>query len=92
VLTGKMASCGYSLLLKNPGNCGISSDYPKQVVYVTLKECERDISDHLKFCKISADEAINNETNLLLARSGKINLLLTCLLSKYRVSYLLELC
>jgi hypothetical protein len=87
-----MASCGYSLLLKNPGNCGISSDYPKQVVYVTLKECKRDISDHLKFCKISADEAINNETNLLLARSGKINMLLTCLLSKYRVSDLLELC
>ena len=27
--------------------------YPKHVVFVTLKDCKRDISDHLKFCKIS---------------------------------------
>ena len=66
-----MAACGYSLLLKNPGHCGVSPDYPNQVVYVTLKECQKDVSDHLKFCKISGDEDINNnEMKLLLARAG----------------------
>jgi hypothetical protein len=67
-----MASCGYSLLLQNADSCGISSEYPKHVVFVTLKDCERDISDHLKFCKISGDKAIDSEIKLLLARAGNI--------------------
>ncbi|KXJ25591.1 hypothetical protein AC249_AIPGENE6372 [Exaiptasia diaphana] len=65
-----MASCGYSLLLENPGSCGVSPDYPSQAVYVTLKECEKDVLDHLKFFKISGDGAIDNEMKLILARAG----------------------
>lgn len=66
-------SCGYSLLLKNPGTCGISTDYPKKIIYVTLQECDRDVANHLKFCKISQDEGVNSEKKLLLARAGKVN-------------------
>lgn len=71
-VNGKMASCGYSLLLENADPCGISSDHPKHDVFVTLKDCERNISDHLKFCRISGDKAIDSEMKLLLARAGKI--------------------
>lgn len=67
-----MASCGNSLLLNNAGICGLSADYPQQAVYVTLKECDRDISDHLKLCKISGGDEVNSEMKLLLARAGKI--------------------
>lgn len=66
-----MAACGYSLLLENAATCGLSPDYPKQVVFVSLRDCDRDISDHLKFCKISGDESIDDEMKLLLARAGK---------------------
>jgi hypothetical protein len=62
-----MASCGYSLLLQNADSCGISSEYPKHVVFVMLKGC-----DHLKFCKISGDKATDSKMKLLLARAGKI--------------------
>ena len=72
LVDGKMASCGYSMLLENAETCGMSSDYPRHVLFVTLKDCERDVSDHLKFCKISGDRAIDNEMKLLLARAGKI--------------------
>ena len=68
----RMALCGYSLLLQNADTCGVCSDYPKHVEFVTLTDCERDISDYLKFCKISGDMAIDSEMKLPLAQVGKL--------------------
>ena len=33
---------------------------------VSIGECDRDIKGHLKFCKISGDIAVKNESRLLL--------------------------
>jgi hypothetical protein len=68
-----MASCGYSLLLENAGNCGVSPEYLKQNVFLTLSDCQRDISDHLKFCKISGKKDLDSEMKLLLVRAGRMN-------------------
>lgn len=70
-----MASCGYSTRLKllevDPGTCGMSSDYPNETTYVTLKECDKDVSAHLKSLKCSADQGVSSEIALLLARAGQ---------------------
>jgi hypothetical protein len=67
-----MASCSFSLLLERASSCGISPDYQKQVVFVTMKDCQRDVTRHLQLCKISAGETIDSEMKLLLARAGKL--------------------
>ena len=64
-------SCSYSALLNNPSPCGLSSDYPSQLECVAVKDCRKDMSGHLSSLKLSADEDVQSEMNLLLARAGK---------------------
>ena len=64
-------SCSYSVLLNNPSACGLSSDYPSQLECVAVKDCTKDVTGHLSSLKLSADEGIEMEMNLLLARAGK---------------------
>ena len=64
-------SCSYSALLKNPSLCGMSSDYPSQLECVAIKDCRKDVSGHLSSLKLSADEDVGTEMNLLLARASK---------------------
>ena len=64
-----MAVCEFSKLVGGP--CSASKDYPSNVACVAIGECDRDVKGHLKFCKISGDIAVKNESRLLLARAGK---------------------
>ena len=64
-----MALCEFSKLVGGP--CSASIDYPSNVACVSIGECDRDVKGHLKFCKISGDFAVKNESRLLLARAGK---------------------
>ena len=64
-----MALCEFSKLVGGP--CSASTDYPSNVACVSIGECDKDVKGHLKFCKISGDIAVKNESRLLLARAGK---------------------
>ena len=64
-----MALCEFSKLVGGP--CSASTDYPSNVACVSIGECDRDVKGHLKFCKISGDISVKNESRLLLARAGK---------------------
>ena len=44
--------------------------YPKDVEYIALKDCKKDVTSHLRFCN-TFDAAINSEQKLLLCRAGK---------------------
>lgn len=65
-----MAKCGIGVLLGT--ECG-SSSYRrrKDEAMVTLEQCERDISAHLKMMKINK-EGISSEGDLILLRAGKV--------------------
>jgi len=62
-----MASCSFSALLEWVTVCGLSCDYPGHVEVVSLKECTRDISQHL-----SADKVVDSEFKLLLAQAANV--------------------
>ena len=64
-----MVLCEFSKLVGGP--CSVSTDYPSNVAYVSIGECDRDVKGRLKYCKISGDFAVKNESRLLLARAGK---------------------
>ena len=64
-------SCSYSALLNHRSPCGLSKDYPSQLECVAVKDCRKDVTGHLSSLKLSADEGIGTEMNLLLARAGK---------------------
>ena len=64
-----MAFCGFSKHVGGP--CGASTDYPANNECVSIRDCDRDVKGHLKFCKISGDFEVLNESTLLLARAGK---------------------
>ena len=64
-----MALCEFSKLVGGP--CSASTDYPSNVACVSIGECDSDVKGHLKFCKISSDIAVKNESRLLFARAGK---------------------
>ena len=64
-----MALCEFSKLVGGP--CSASKDYPSNVACFSIGECDRDVKGHLKFCKISGDISVKNESRLLLARAGK---------------------
>ena len=64
-----MASCGYSLLVGGP--CGPSSFNPANAECVAIGECSKDVYNHLVYCKISDDIAVDSESNLLLTRAGR---------------------
>ena len=63
--------CGYSALLNNASLCGLSSDYPSQHECVAVKDCRKDVTGQLSSLKLSADEGVETEMKLLLARAGK---------------------
>lgn len=58
--------CSYSALLNNSSPCGLSSDYPSQHECVAVK----DLQERCDWA-LSADEGVETEMNLLLARAGK---------------------
>ena len=64
-----MALCGFSKHVGSP--CGASTDYPANNECFSIRGCDRDVKGHLKFCKISDDFEVLNESTLLLARAGK---------------------
>ena len=72
-----MDCCAYKTLLDkhieqtSSTPCGQSRDYPGDVGHIELKSCTRDVVGHLQSLKLSADEGINSELKLLLARAGK---------------------
>ena len=65
-----MALCEFSKLVG--GSCSASTDYPSNVACVSIGECDREVKGHLKFCKISGDISVKNESRLLLARVSDI--------------------
>ena len=64
-----MALCGFSKLVRGP--CDATTDYPTNTECVSTRDCDRDVKGPLKFCKISDDFEVLNESALLLARAGK---------------------
>jgi len=64
-----MALCEFSKLVGGPRSA--STDYPLNVACVSIRESDRDVKGHLKFCKISGGISVKNESRLLLARAGK---------------------
>ena len=52
--------------------CELSSCYPGHVEVVSLKECTKHISRHLQLHGLSADNAVDSEFKLLLARAGNV--------------------
>ena len=69
-----MASYSYSSLLKEACSteCGPSWKNPEDFQCVTLRDCNKDVSSHLKTCKV-VDDRIENEFQLLLARAGTVH-------------------
>lgn len=66
-----MASCNYSTLVG--GSCGPSTYNPLIFECVTIKDCNKDVSNHCSLYKISDDAALSgSESKLLLARAGNI--------------------
>ena len=66
-----MMSSSFSAFLERVTACGLSSDYPGHVEVVSLKECSRDISQHLQLHGQSADKVVDSEFKLL-ARAGNV--------------------
>ena len=54
-----MALCKFSKLVGGP--CSPSTDYPSNVACVSIRESDRDVKGHVKFCKISGDIACGKE-------------------------------
>lgn len=66
----RMAFCSFASLVG--GTCGPSPENTNVVHFVDLKNCDRDVKAHLKFCNIVTNvESVNSERKLLLARAGK---------------------
>ena len=64
-----MAFCGYSLLVG--GHCGPSSFNPANAECVAIGECSKDAYNHIVYCKISDNIAVDSEWKLLLTRAGR---------------------
>ena len=65
-----MSFCSFASLVG--GACGPSPENPTVEQFVDLKDCNRDVTAHLKFCKIITNaEEIDNERKLLFARAGE---------------------
>ncbi|KAK3731369.1 hypothetical protein QZH41_019552, partial [Actinostola sp. cb2023] len=65
-----MASCMFRTLLAEKTSCATSAEYADNVECVSLKNCTRDVTGHLKLYKLSTDEHVDNEMKLLLARTA----------------------
>ena len=71
-----MASCGYSLLVGGP--CGPSSFNLNNAECVAISECSKDVYNHLVYCKISDDIAVDSDSKLyLLEQAGRFFLGIT---------------
>ena len=67
-----MASCSYSSLLRDKTtSCGSNWINTEAFQCVSLKDCNKDVSTHLKSCKVS-DDSVTSEVQLLLARAGTV--------------------
>jgi len=68
-----MASCSYSSIVKEKSSfpCGSNWKNPEDFSCVTLRDCNLNIASHLTSCKV-ADNRIENEVQLLLARAGTV--------------------
>ena len=68
-----MASCSYSSILKEKSSFPCRSNWknPEDISCVTLRDCNLDVASHLTACKV-ADDRIENEAQLLLARAGTV--------------------
>lgn len=64
-----MAVCGYSNNVDGP--CGASLCSPADLECVPIQNCKRDIRGHLRALDIR-DSSLKTESDLLLARAGKI--------------------
>ena len=64
-----MSLCSFSSIVG--GACGPSSENPDSAQFLLLRDCDREVTAHLKLCKISNSENIDNERKLLLARTGE---------------------
>ena len=63
-------ACSYSALVG--GECGSSKDRPTNTKCVTIRECTKEVLNHLVFNKISDDYGVDSEWKLLLARAGNV--------------------
>lgn len=64
-----MARCGYSILIQSNTACGSHWKDPKDEKCVTLHDCDKDVTSHLRFCN-TFDSSIDSERKLLLYRAG----------------------
>ena len=65
-----MACCGFSDLFG--GECGAIRDNQTNNKCVTLRECQKDICNHLVAYRVSDDSKVDTELKLLLARAGNV--------------------
>lgn len=75
-----MATCSFASLAHVTSLCGSSSRDPQDVQCITLNECNKDVSTHLKKLNVGPD-TINDEKTLLLARAGAVIIHYRCGLS-----------
>ena len=69
-----MASCSYSSLLsKDSTACGASWKNPEDFQCVTIRDCNKDVSSHLRLCNV-VDYRVESEFQLLLARAGTVKI------------------
>ena len=64
-----MAFCSFASV--TGGNCGPSNENPCSVDFVNLEGCNRDITAHLKSCRLAKNKYIDSEMKLMLARAGQ---------------------
>ena len=69
-------ACGYSSLVG--GECGSSKERPADMKCVTVRECTKEVYNHLAFHKISDDSSVDSEWKLLLARAGNVQWSIYC--------------
>ena len=66
-----MASCSYSSSLENDStSSGASWKNPEDFQRIAVKDCNKDMTSHLRAYKIVVDDMVDNEVELLLTRAG----------------------
>ena len=66
-----MATCSFASLGHVTSPCGSNSPDPQEVQCITLNECNKDVSTHLKKLNVGND-TIDDEKNLLLTGAGAV--------------------
>ena len=69
-------ACGYSSLVG--GECGSSKERLADIKCVTIRECTKEVYNHLAFHKISDDSGVDSEWKLLLVRAGNVQWSICC--------------